>query len=99
MTWALWAILLLAQNFSHGIVSRARNSNSVLYNCVASVFSNGVWFGSQFILIDNFIQVLKASDWKMGVTLGLFYTTFTVIGSVSSQILAMKVIEKRWGYR
>jgi len=97
MIYVAWALLLVFQQFSHGISSRAKNSNSVLYNSIASVFSNGVWFASNIILVDNFVDILKRSDWSKAIGLGVFYITFCVVGSVASQVLAMKVIEKRYG--
>jgi hypothetical protein len=90
----VWAVLLLVQNFSFTLVSRARNSGSIAYHAVAAVGSNGVWFAAQFILISNFIQIIKTADWLTGVLIGLFYTFFTVIGSISSHYVCMRWIEK-----
>jgi hypothetical protein len=96
VTYALWALLLVTQQFSHGLSSRAKNSSSVAYNCLASIMSNGVWFASNLILVDNFVDILRRSAWSKAVWIGVFYLIFTVSGSVLSQLLAMKWTEKRW---
>jgi len=93
-TWLAWAVLLIVQNMAFTLVSRARNSKSLWYNAGASVASNLIWFASQFILIDQFIKVLKDSDWTRACILAAIYTTCTVIGSVSMQWFAINKIEK-----
>ncbi len=94
MKWVLWAILLIIQNFAFTLVSRARNSGSLRWHAIASVFSNGVWFVSQLILIDNVMAVLRNSAWDRALVIGLFYSTCTVTGSVSSHWISMRFIEK-----
>lgn len=93
MNWLAWGILLFIQNFSFTMVSRARNSGSLWYHAVASLFSNGVWFASQLILVDTFIQVIKTSDVFLAVTAGAFYTVLTLAGSLFSHWFLMKYIE------
>lgn len=92
--YLLWALILLAQNFAFTLVSRARNSKSLKYHVVCSLFSNGVWFTQQLILIDNIVAVIKTSDWQRAVFIGGFYTTFTVLGSISSHWLALRIERK-----
>ena len=86
-----WAALLIVQNFSFVIVSR---SSSLLYHGIASIFSNGIWFASQFILMGNIAQAIQSANLTKCVLLVLFYTTFTLIGSLSSHWVAMKYLEK-----
>ena len=76
------------------MVSRARNSGSLTYHAIAAVFSNGIWFVSQFILVDSVMGIIKNSDWTYAVFIGIFYTFFTIIGSISSHIVLMKWVEK-----
>lgn len=92
MTYVLWAILLIVQNAAFTLVSRARNSGSLLYHAVAAVFSNGVWFASQFILISVVVKDVKS--WGQGIALGLLYIMSTVIGSVSMHYVSMHYLEK-----
>jgi hypothetical protein len=66
-----------------------------MYHAIASVFSNGIWFASQFIIIDNISKVIKNADLGLGIKLALFYTCFTMIGSLSSHWMAMKFFEKK----
>jgi hypothetical protein len=94
MNYFLWALLLIVQNFSFTLVSRARNSGSLGFHALAAVGSNGVWFASNFILIDNVISIIKTADLQQAVFIGLFYTVFTVAGSLSSHYISMKYIEK-----
>jgi hypothetical protein len=94
MNYFLWALLLIVQNFSFTLVSRARNSGSLGFHALAAVGSNGVWFASNFILIDNVISIIKTADLHQAVFIGLFYTVFTVAGSLSSHYISMKYIEK-----
>lgn len=92
--WILWAILLFAQNASFTLVSRARNSQSLSYHAAMSTLSNGIWFASQFILVENFLAVMREADLLLGVEIGLFYVTWTMIGSLCAHALALR-LERR----
>jgi hypothetical protein len=94
VTWVFWAFLLIIQNASFTLVSRARNSKSLVYHAWASLFSNGIWFASQFILIDNIVQILKTSDLVLAVTTGTVYIGATMTGSLSMHYIAMHYLEK-----
>lgn len=94
MSLTFWFFLLVVQNMSFTWVSRARNSGSYSYHAIAAVFSNGIWFASQFILIENFVEILRESDWRRGIGLGLVYIAGTVVGSVLMQWLAINYLEK-----
>jgi len=73
MMWILWALLLIIQNFAFTMVSRARNSKSIVYHAMAALFSNGIWFASQFILVGMFMRVIKDADWQLAVLGGMLY--------------------------
>jgi hypothetical protein len=94
MNWFIWGVLLIIQNASFTMVSRARNSGSLLYHGIASIFSNGIWFLSQFILVDKFMTILKGNDWKLAAITGLFYTACTIAGSLSMHYISMHYLEK-----
>lgn len=89
-----WGLLLLAQNASFTAVSRARNSGSLMYNAIASVGSNGLWWIGQAVVISVVANAMAAKDAKSVIVNGLFYTLMTVIGSVSMQHFLMKKVEK-----
>jgi hypothetical protein len=91
--WLIWAILLIAQNASFTLVSRARNSGSLEFNAIASVLSNGIWFASQFILIDSIVKLVREHHIRKAVVLGVFYVACTVFGSVTMQWISMQYIE------
>ena len=46
--------LTILQNASFTLVSRARNSNSILYHTIASVLSNGIWLLVIRNVVSNF---------------------------------------------
>lgn len=94
--WIIWGLLLILQQASHTATSRARNSKGargLWYNGVASVFSNGVWFASQFFIVNMLISV-KDKPLQFAATL-VFYVAFAVTGSVAAQWYLMKEEEKR----
>jgi hypothetical protein len=91
---SVWAVLLVLQNASFTIVSRARNYGSDWYHAVAAVFSNGVWFVSNAIIIFNVSEVLdRANPWEFFLLLGI-YITATVFGSVTAGKFARRYMEK-----
>ena len=76
--------LTILQNASFTLVSRARNSNSLVYHTIASVLSNGIWL----LVIRNVVTNFE------NVTLMLTYLIGSVIGSISMHYIAMKYFEK-----
>lgn len=92
-SWAVWAVLLLVQNASFTWVSRARNSRSLGYHALASVASNGVWFIGLGLAIDKIHDAMRAESWTLLAATVVFYTTFTVLGSVGAHHLLMTRIE------
>jgi hypothetical protein len=77
--------LVILQNASFTLVSRARNSNSLAYHTVASVLSNGIW-----LLVIRQV-VLNLDNWVLMLT----YLVGAVIGSISMHYIAMKYFEKK----
>lgn len=88
--WLVWGLMLIAQNASFTWVSRARNSGSLGYHALASVFSNGIYIVSMFFVIDKF----KAAGPSGIATVAVFYTLCTVTGSVFMHWFSMKYLEK-----
>jgi hypothetical protein len=76
--------LVILQNASFTLVSRARNSSSIAYHTFASVLSNGIW-----LLVIRQV-VLHLDNWILMVT----YLVGAVIGSISMHYVAMKYFEK-----
>lgn len=76
--------LTILQNASFTLVSRARNSNSILYHTIASVLSNGIWL----LVIRNVVTNFD------NTTLMITYLIGSVIGSTSMHYIAMKYFEK-----
>jgi hypothetical protein len=89
--WAAWAVILLLQNMSFTLVSRARNSGSIQRHILAALGSNGVWFVSQGIIFTKLYKIMTGEyGWQMAVFTGLFYTTFTIVGSVAAHYIALR---------
>lgn len=89
--WAIWAVILFAQNFAFTFVSRARNSGSLKKHMVAALMSNGVWFASQFIIIGQIMHLMQGSQGLLpAIGTGLFYTVLTLAGSVTSHYYALR---------
>lgn len=94
MTWFIWGILLLLQNAAFTWVSRARNSSNVKYHAVASIASNGVWFASQFFVVDIMMKLKVQPTFWMAAGSGVFYVALTVFSSVFMHKVLMKYVEK-----
>lgn len=76
--------LTILQNASFTLVSRARNSNSILYHTITSVLSNGIWLLVIRQVVTNF------DNWILMVT----YLVGAVIGSIGMHYIAIKYFEK-----
>lgn len=93
MSWVLWALILLMQNASFTLVSRARNSGSLKFHALAAVGSNGIWFVGLMFAVDKIKEAKDAHDIWLLIGSAVFYTIFTVIGSVSMHYISMKYLE------
>lgn len=76
--------LTVLQNASFTLVSRARNSNSIMYHTIASILSNGIWL----LVIRNVVSNFNNAN------LMIAYLVGSVIGSISMHYVAMKFFEK-----
>lgn len=92
MNMILWFFLLVLQNAAFTWVSRARNSGSLAYHGIASVFSNGIWFVSNLFLIG----MVARTDLPMLTLLAMFatYVSGTVTGSMLMHFVSMRWLEK-----
>lgn len=92
-TMVLWALVLIVQNMSFTWVSRARNSGSLAWHALASVFSNGVWFLAFVFTFDYLKQVNATGDWLLAVGVGAVYIVATVTGSVLAHHVLRRFFE------
>lgn len=92
MNLFLWFLLLVAQNATFTLVSRARNSGSYGFHAAAAMLSNGVWFASQFILIGMVAK--PGTPWTEAIKLGAIYVTATVTGSVLMHWFSVNYLER-----
>jgi hypothetical protein len=91
MIWIIWALNLLCQNFAFTLVSRARSSGSLKRHVVAAIFSNGIWILQLQILFGGFMDYLTGKHGRLAqVGVGVYYTFFTVIGSVLAHHWALR---------
>lgn len=94
MRWFVWAIVLLIQAGSSTWASRARNTASLRYHGVAAIFSHGVWFISQVFMLDTVVGAARAGAWPLVIGTGLFYTTFSVLGSILGHWVSARYFER-----
>ncbi len=85
MSYVLLFLVTILQNASFTLVSRARNSKSLWFHAIASVFSNGIWF-----VVVRQVTKEDPNTWLLGIV----YVAGTVTGSVIMHYLSMKYIEK-----
>lgn len=78
-------LLVVLQNASFTLVSRARNSESLAYHALASVASNGVWL----LVIRKVVQNFDKPE------LMVTYLVASVCGSLGMHWFAMKYFEKK----
>lgn len=76
--------LVVLQNASFTLISRARNSKSILYHGIASVLSNGIWL----LVIRQVVIHLDQVD------LMITYLVASVLGSIGMHYIAMRFFEK-----
>jgi len=89
--WLVWAVVLIWQNYSFTQVSRARNSGSLKRHVIAALQSNGVWFISQIFAVSAFVEIIKGKHgWGMALFAALFYTVFTMSGSIFAHYRSLK---------
>ncbi len=91
--WIIWGVLLVLQNASHTATSRSRNSKNLTYTAIASIFSNGIWFASQFYIVNMLISV--KNDVPAFVMTLVFYIVLTAAGSTASHWYLMRWENKR----
>lgn len=91
--WIVWGLLLILQNASHTASSRAKNSRSLWYSAGTGVFSNGVWFASQFFIV-NMLVGAKDDPLQL-VAVSVYYVAMTVAGTVASHWYLMRLEQKR----
>ena len=77
--------LVILQNASFTLVSRARNSHSMTFHTVAAILSNGIWL----LVIKNVVQNFDKP------VLMITYLIGSVIGSVGMHYISMNFIENK----
>lgn len=88
--YTIWGFILLLQNFSFTMVSRARNSASLARHIYASLLSNGVWMTSMMFMVGPMLDNLRGTNGILvQVMTGAFYTVLTVTGSVLAHKYAL----------
>lgn len=89
--WVLWAVLLVWQNFTFTMVSRARNSGSLRRHMLAALLSNGAWFVQTLFVFSAMWKVIQGEfGWGWAAISALYYTVFTMTGSLWAHHRALK---------
>lgn len=79
------ALISFVQNASFTLVSRARNSDSLMYHGIASVFSNALWL----LVMKNLVTNIESPETAIGYMIG------TISGSLTMHWIVMNVVEKK----
>ena len=77
--------LVILQNASFTLVSRARNSDSIQFHAIAAILSNGIWVLVFRNLVQNFDNNLLMATYVVG----------SVTGSLLMHHISMKYFEKK----
>ncbi len=88
-SWPIWALLLFSQQFTFLFSGRAKNSGSIKYSALAGVGSHGTWFFAQVYFVTSILKYANA-PWTTQLAVALFYMTFTILGTISAQVVALK---------
>lgn len=89
--WLVWALFLVWQNYAFTFVSRARNSGSLKRHMIAALQSNGVWFVQTLFVFTAFKAIIEGRyGWGMALFAALYYTAFTMTGSIYAHYRALK---------
>lgn len=89
--WTTWAGFLVWQNYAFTFVSRARNSASLKRHMMAALQSNGVWFVQTLFVFTAFKRIIEGEyGWGMALFAALYYTAFTMAGSIYAHYCALK---------
>ena len=92
MDWIIWGVLLVLQNASHTVSSRAKNSTNLWYSAGAGVFSNGIWFASQFFIVGHIIEA-HGNPARIALV-AFYYISLTVAGTVGAHAFCLRVERK-----
>lgn len=84
MSYIILFFVTILQNASFTLVSRARNSKSMIFHGLAAIASNGIWFivVNRVVNKDNMVQT------------GIVYTIAATTGSILMHYFSMKHFEK-----
>jgi multidrug transporter EmrE-like cation transporter len=84
MHYVLLFFATILQNLSFTVVSRARNSDNIMFHALAAIASNGLWF-----IVANSV-IAKPNSVPLGIT----YVVGTVSGSILGHYVSMNFLEK-----
>lgn len=89
--WLLVGVLLILQNITFTMVSRARNSASLTRHILWGIGSNGVWFLVQAQVFAHFMKVAYGQlGTEMQITFMVYYVLMTVVGAVAAHWWALR---------
>ena len=78
--------LVILQNASFTLVSRARNSNSIMFHSGAAILSNGIWL----LVIRKVVTNFDKPELMVAYLIG------SVIGSIGMHYISMNFLEKKF---
>lgn len=87
--WITWAFILFLQQFTFLFSGRAKSSGSIKYSALAGLGSHTSWFFANLYFITS-VLAFKDAVWWTQAFICMFYVTFTISGTVSAQMIALK---------
>ena len=88
-------LVLILQNGIFTLVSRSRNSGSILWHAPISFLSNGIYFVIHYgMIMPWLLKDIEGKDYGVLSQFGILYAVCTMIGSVLFMWLSINVFEK-----
>lgn len=88
--WALWAVLLFAQQFTFLFSGRAKASGSLTYSFISGLGSHSTWFFSNLYFVRSIIE-FRGAPWPTKLAVCVFYVTFAQAGTQIAMRIARRI--------
>ena len=88
--WAMWGVLLFAQQFTFLFSGRAKASGSLSYSFISGLGSHSTWFFSNLYFVRSIIE-FRDSSWMIKIAVCMFYVTFAQAGTQIAMRIARRI--------
>ena len=93
MDWLLLiplAVIAFILNMAFTASSRSRNSGDPVWHRKAALASNGVWFITTLMIVNQIWITLTTGNWPLIIATGIVYVLATTEGSVRMMKILLK---------